>query len=111
MLVSDVLHSCAHRHVAEAAVASIGGEFAATVRRRADVTGQSVGDFTAARVRQFSRWATERDWRQVAAEMRGEDLALLSGLRVVLTRMMKSDESTTPTLASEMASDPLTLRN
>ncbi len=88
MLVSDVLHSCAYGYVAEAAVASIGGEFAESVRRSADGSGQSIGDFTADRVRQFSIRASERDWRQVAAQMRGEDLALLSGLRVVMTRMM-----------------------
>ncbi|MCW6509331.1 hypothetical protein [Lichenifustis flavocetrariae] len=93
MLVTDILHSCAHRHVAEAAIASIGGEFAATVRRRADGEGRSVGDFTSHQVKQFSVRASERDWRSVAAQMRGDDLALLSGLRVVMTRMMNDDAS------------------
>ena len=91
MLVSEVLHSCAHRHVAEAAVLSIGGEFAMAVRQRAQHAGLSVGDFTAARVQQFSRRASERDWRLVTAQMHGEDLALLSGLRIVMQRMMIED--------------------
>lgn len=91
MLVSEVLRSCAHRHVAEAAVLSIGGDFASEVRAKAGHAGLSVGDFTAARVQQFSRHASERDWHLVTARMHGEDLALLSGLRFVMQRMMVED--------------------
>jgi predicted RNA-binding Zn ribbon-like protein len=89
MLMSEVLRSCAHRNVAEAAILSIGGDFATMVRERAEHAGQSVGDFTAARVQQFSMQASERDRHLVTAQMRGEDLALLSGLRVVVQRMMQ----------------------
>ena len=91
MLVSDILRSCTHRHVAAAAIASIGGDFAAAVQRRADGEGLSIGDFTATRVRSFSGRASERDWRLVAAQMQGQDLALLSGLQVVMTRMMGNE--------------------
>ena len=93
MLVSDILRSCTHQHVAAAAVASIGGDFAATVQRRAAVEGRSIGDFTADRVRLFSGRASERDWRLVTAQMQGQDLALLSGLQVVMTRMMADEMS------------------
>lgn len=92
MLVSDILHSCTHRHVAEAAIASIGGEFAENVRRRALGRGMTIGDFTADRVRCFSGRASERDWRTMQAGMTGEDLALLSGLRVIMTRMMQDEK-------------------
>jgi hypothetical protein len=91
MLVFDVVNSCSHRHVAAAAVLSIGGEFAETVRRRADGQGVSVGDFTADRVRRFSRGASERDWRFMQAGMDGQDFALLSGLRILMTRMMQDE--------------------
>ena len=91
MLVSEVLRSCAHRHVAEAAVLSIGGTFANSVREQAAHAGLTVGDYTAARVQQFSRSASERDRNVVTAQMHGEDLALLSGLRVVLQRMMTDE--------------------
>ena len=91
MLVSDILRSCTHQHVAAAAVASIGGDFAAAVQRRADGEGLSVGTFTAGRVRLFSGRASERDWRIVAARMQGQDLALLSGLEVLMTRMMADE--------------------
>lgn len=90
MLVSDILNSCAHDQVAEAAIASIGGPFAEAVKTRAVATGQSVGEFAAGHVRRFSSDASERDWRDLVAVMRGEDLALLSGFQVVLLRMMKS---------------------
>ena len=92
MLVADILRSCAHQHVAAAAVASIGGEFAAAVQRRAAGEGLTVGDFTATRVRMFSGRAGERDWRMVAARMQGQDLALLSGLELVVSRMMGDED-------------------
>lgn len=91
MLVSDILRSCTHRHVAAAAVASIGGTFAAAVEQRASGEGLTVGDFTATRVRLFSGRASERDWHLVAARMQGQDLALLSGLEMVVTRMMEDE--------------------
>lgn len=94
MLVSDILRSCTHQHVAAAAIASIGGDFAATVQRRAAGEGLTVGDFTATRVRLFSGRAGERDWRMVAARMQGQDLALLSGLQVVMARMMGDEGAT-----------------
>ena len=88
MLVSDILKSCRHRAVAEAAIASIGGDFAADVRWRADASGQSIGDFTASQVTRFSERASERDWRYLLSTMHGEDLALLAGLQAVMLRMM-----------------------
>ena len=47
MLVSDILRSCAHQQVAAAAIKSIGGDFAASVQRRAEGEGLSLGDFAA----------------------------------------------------------------
>ena len=91
MRVMDILHSCSHGHVAEAAVVSIGGSFAHEVKASAASRGQTVADFTAQHVRQFSRHASERDWRQVASRMQGADLALLAGLEAVMTRMMTAD--------------------
>lgn len=93
MLVSDILRSCAHRHVAAAAIMSIGGDFAASVQRRAEGEGLSLGDFAADRVKRFPRRASEGDWRMVEARMQGQDLALLSGLEVVMMRMMADDSA------------------
>lgn len=88
MRLNEVLHSCSHGHVAEAAIVSIGGPFATRVMSSAAAEGESVGEFTARQVRSFSRIASERDWRTVSAQMHGSDLALLAGLEAVMTRMM-----------------------
>lgn len=91
MRVNEVLHSCSHGYVAEAAVVSIGGAFAHQVRSSAAAQGQSVAEFAAQHVRRFSRVASERDWRTVAARMQDADLALLAGLEAVMLRMMNED--------------------
>jgi hypothetical protein len=92
MLVSDILRSCSHDHVARAAVVSIGGDFARRVNSFAAERGESVGDYTARHVRRFSQRASERDWRYVLATMEGEDLALLAGFQAVVLRMMADGE-------------------
>ena len=89
MLVADILHSCTHEHVAAAAVASIGGDFAAAMRSEAERSGLSVGALTASLVSAFTTAATERDWRQLTEAMAGEDHALLCGLRTVAERMLR----------------------
>lgn len=86
MLVSDLLHSCAHEGVAEAALSSIGGTLAATVQAEAQARGVSVGSLVSTRVRDFRRDASERDWRDLAGALRGHDLPVLSGLGVIMTR-------------------------
>ena len=88
MLISDILNSCVQRDVAQAAVVSIGGDFARRIQLHAGAQNKSIGEYTAHHVSLFTRRATERDWRDLAARMRGEDLALLSGLQIVMTRMM-----------------------
>ena len=94
MLVTDILNSCSHGYVAEAAVSSIGGVFARNVRSSAAARGLSVGEFTSHNVREFSRQASERDWRTIASQMEGADLALLAGLEAVMVRMMVTDTTT-----------------
>jgi hypothetical protein len=91
MRVNDILHSCSHGHVAEAAVVSIGGAFANDVKSSAAARGQTVGEFASQHVIQFSQDAGERDWRIVADRMQRADLALLAGLEALMTRMMGGD--------------------
>lgn len=93
MLVTDILNSCVHEQVAEAAVASIGGDFADRVKLSASAQGRTIGLFTAERVRKFTNFASERDWRVLAAQMHGEDLPLLAGLQIVVSRMMTTDDA------------------
>ena len=88
MLVTDLLHSCANDRVAEAAVASIGGDFAMLVRMEAEDGDVSVGRFTASVVRAFAIGASERDWRDLAFAVRGHDHPVLAGLQLILTRRL-----------------------
>ena len=86
MLIADILHSCTDEGVARAAVASIGGAFAAAVRAEADRVGLGVGAFTASLVADFARHASERDWRDISAAMAGSDHPVLSGLQALAER-------------------------
>ena len=86
MLLSDLLHSCANECVAEAAVISIGGSLASVIQSEAEERGVSVGFLAASFVRSFARHASERDWRDLVEAVRGQDVPVLSGLRVILTK-------------------------
>jgi hypothetical protein len=84
MLVPDLLHSCAHASVAEAAVSSIGGEFAQALQNEARARGLSVGVLAAGFVQTFARDASPGDWRGLADAVRGKDFPVLSGLEAIL---------------------------
>ena len=86
MLISDLLHSCAYECVAEAAVASIGGDLVDKLQAEADDRGVSLGFLASSLVRGFAREASERDWRDLVDATRGHDFPVLSGLNVILTK-------------------------
>ena len=95
MLIADILHSCTDEGVAQAAVASIGGAFAAEVRAAAHRSGLGVGAFTASLLSDFARHATERDWREISVAMAGSDLPVLSGLQALAERgLLHRDRAT-----------------
>ena len=103
MLISDILHSCGNERVAEAAVVSIGGEFAGRLHMLAGRCDLSVGDLVGRLVRRFATGATERDWRFVTSAMDGEDLPILCGLRAIIDSVMRNPSTAVylATLASE----------
>ncbi len=88
MLVADILHSCTDEGIADAAVASIGGDFAARLRAEASRSGLSVGALTSSLVARFARDATERDWRDLAFATAGVDQPVLNGLQAIAERML-----------------------
>ncbi len=88
MLMADILHSCTDEGIAAAAVASIGGPFAAAVRREAERRGLSAGALTASLVVSFARNASERDWRELSAAIAGSDLPVLDGLQAMAEHML-----------------------
>ncbi len=92
MIVREIVLTCSNPHVARAAVASIGGNFARRISRDAAKRNLSSGVFAARLVRHFSRNARDRDWEGVDEATRGADQPILSGLRYILERGANLDE-------------------
>ena len=94
MIVREIVRTCSNPHVARAAVASIGGDFARRVSRDAAKRNLTSGIFAAGLVRRFSRQAGARDWEGVDEATRGADQPILSGLRYILEHGVELDEAT-----------------
>ena len=92
MIVREIVRTCSNPHVARAAVASIGGDFARRFTRDAAKRNLTSGLFAAGLVRRFSRQAGERDWEGVGDATRGADQPILSGLKCILERGVELDE-------------------
>ena len=88
MIVADILHSLNDKAVAEAAVVSIGGEFAATMKSQAARRGMTLGGLTSSLVSGFAIGASERDWRVLMSTMAGQDHPVLAGLRLMAEQML-----------------------
>lgn len=83
-LISEIVRTCANERVAQAAVASLGSEFADRVGATAKATGMSVGSFTAKAVREFDRRGGEAERQVLRDIMRGADQPILAGLHHIL---------------------------
>jgi hypothetical protein len=92
MIVREIVQTCSNPHVAHAAVASIGGDFARRFVTDAAKRNLTSGLFAAGLVRRFSRHAGERDWEGVGEATRGADQPILSGLRYILEHGVELDE-------------------
>ena len=86
MIVHEIVLTCSNPHVARAAVASIGGDFARAFSRDAANRKLSSGLFAAHLVRHFAKRAGDADWEGVDEATRGADQPILSGLRYILER-------------------------
>ena len=86
MILREVVLTCSNPHVARAAVASIGGDFA--LRFSGDAAERNVpsGLLAARLVRHFARNADEGDWEGLDEAVRGADMPILAGLRYILER-------------------------
>ena len=94
MIVREIVRTCSNPHVAHAAVASIGGDFARRFLSDAAKRNLSSGIFAAGLVRRFSRHAEARDWEGVDDAIRGADQPILSGLKYILEHGVELDEDT-----------------
>jgi len=87
----EIVRTCSNPHVARAALASIGGEFARRFAVDASRCDLPSGVLAARFVSAFAENADDEDWRRVAAATRGADQPILSGLRYILDRGLSAE--------------------
>lgn len=92
MIVREIVSTCSNPHIARAALASIGGDFARRFERDAADRNLSSGIFASRIVRHFVSRAGDGDWEAVGSATRGADMPILSGLRYILERGLQLDE-------------------
>ncbi|WP_051953339.1 hypothetical protein [Methylocapsa aurea] len=90
-LIAEIVHTCSNEKVAQAAVASIGSDFAGKVGATASAHGMSVGAFTAHTVLQFDRIRGEQQRKAIHEAMRGSDQPILSGLQHILRPVVEAN--------------------
>jgi hypothetical protein len=95
-LIAEIIHTCSHEKVAQAAVASLGSDFAGKVGATAGAYGLSIGAFTARTVREFETNVGEREKQALRAIMARTDQPILTGLQHILSarcRLNKAPEA------------------
>jgi len=93
MLRAELIRTCSHDKVAEAAVRSIGGAFHERVALLSRACGVSCGAFAAQRVRRFSDEACEADWEALVNAVRKADAPILTGLRWIVERSLDEERA------------------
>jgi|SRR5208337_2635552 len=93
MIVREIVSTCSNPHVASAAIASIGGDFARRFERDAASRKLSSGILASCLVRHFVRRADDSDWQGVGEATRGADTPILTGLRYILERSLELDDA------------------
>ena len=91
-LIAEIIHTCSHEEVAQAAVASMGADFAGKVGATADAYGLSIGAFTARTVREFEKSVGEEEKRALRAIMDRTDQPILTGLQHILLPVIEVDD-------------------
>ena len=91
MLRAELIKSCSHEKVAEAAVLSIGPAFHRRIALLAGATSQTPGAFAADLVRRFADDASEAEWEALEEVISGRDMPILCGLRWIVETMIEGD--------------------
>lgn len=91
MLRAELIKSCSHEKVAEAAVLSIGGDFRDRVILLACASGASPGSLASECVRRFAEEAQDEDWEALASVLAGCDIPILHGLRWLVETMLDGE--------------------
>jgi hypothetical protein len=93
MILREIVHTCSNAHVARAALASIGGDFAAHFAATASRRNMSAGMLAARMVKEFSVKAADEEWDGVDEAVRGADQPILSGLRYILSQGLRDKKN------------------
>jgi hypothetical protein len=105
MIVREIVATCSNPHVAKAAIASIGGDFARRFSRDAADRNLTSGILASRIVRHFACNAADTDWEGVDEATRGADMPILSGLRYILERGLDAEEDYPSTFRALSAVD------
>jgi len=89
MIAREIVHTCSNAHVARAALASIGGDFARHFAAKASSHNMPAGVMAAKIVKEFARSAADDDWECIDEITRRADQPILSGLRYILSRALR----------------------
>jgi hypothetical protein len=88
MLRSEIIRTCSHEKVAEAALQSIGPLFHERISLLAATMGLEPGPYVAGLVRRFAEEAGPQDMRALDAATGGADMPVLAGLRFIVEAMI-----------------------
>jgi hypothetical protein len=90
-LIAEIIHTCSHEKVAQAAVASMGSSFAGKVGVSAGASGLSIGAFTARAVREFGECSGEAERQAIRKAMDHSDQPILTGLQLILSPVIERE--------------------
>ncbi len=93
MRLDEIVNTCMHERVAEAAVASIGAGVAQNVRRFAEARDMSVGVYVGGLVRRFAWRAGPGERLALTRAMDRAQTPILAGLRHILEAMLKEERA------------------
>jgi len=110
MIAREIVSTCSNPHVARAAVASIGGDFAGWLHGEASSRNLSSGLFAAGLVREFALGAQLSDWEGLRKAILGADMPILAGLRYILEREAKLEADDAPPARLGAPPPPIFLR-
>lgn len=88
--MKEIINSCSHDAVADAAVQSLGFEFYSRMKLLAGAHQKSAGAYAAHLVRQFAADADEHAWTQLALAVERRDMPVLAGLNFILDMMLQT---------------------
>ena len=93
MIVSEILKTCSHEKVAQAAAVSIGGLFYERVSGAAHESGLPPGLFVARAVRDFDHSADATQKLAIERAVRKSDMPLLAGLQKIVEKSLDSRDA------------------